>query len=88
MTIEELFGKSYTLNAKEVCKFLRKPIKWYTYAERVPRVGELIFLPSLKWAGKNSQVISQGDHNYIKNDYSDYAKKISKYYVICQTKLY
>lgn len=88
MTTEELLGKSYTLNGKEAGKFLRKPIKWYTYAERVPRIGELIFLPRMKWTGKKSQVISIGDHNYIMNDYFDYAKKVSKYYVICQTNLY
>ena len=88
MTNEELFGKSYKLNAKEVGKFLRKPIKWYTYAERVPHIGELIFLPKMKWAGKKSCTISEGDYNYIKNDYFDYTKKHTKYYVICQTNLY
>ncbi len=73
----------YVMTAKEVAKFLKRKNRWYSYAERVPRAGEMIH----KNNGK-TQVITSGDEKYIREDYFPSSKEYWKYTVLTKRNNY
>ena len=67
----------YIMNAKEVAKYLTGNKRWYSYAERVPKAGEMIH----KMNGE-TQVVTKGDENYIRKDYFESSKEYWRYTVL------
>ena len=64
----------YVMTAKEIAKFFNKGEKWYTYATRIPLPGEMIRVNG------ETHVISDGDANYIRDNY----KELYKYYILAR----
>lgn len=67
----------YVMTAKEVAKFLKRRNRWYSYAERVPRAGEMIHMNN-----GETQVITSGAEHYIREDYFPSSKEYWKYIVL------
>lgn len=87
--------KEIILSSKEVAKFLRKPIRVYTYAERMPKVGELIHYRC--WFNSIMTKHMRGNHriyrtimvrdwlvNHIRCTYNLRELKMWEYYVIAR----
>ena len=73
----------YVMNGKEIAKFLNGKKRWYSYAERTPLPGEMIY----KNNGETS-VISDGASRYIKEEYFESSKKHWKYTVLTRRNNY
>lgn len=75
----------YVINSKEIAKFFKGKQKWYTFAERIPREGEMIHS---NMSGGKTFVVTDGDEKYFREDYTEAAKKHYKYVVLTKRKDY
>ena len=73
----------YVMNGMEIAKFLNGKKRWYSYFERTPLPGEMIHENN----GKTT-VISDGDSEYIRNEYFESSKKYWKYTVLTRRNKY
>lgn len=75
----------YVMTGKEIAKFLKGKQKWYTFAERTPREGEMI---CSNMSGHKTWVVTSGDEKHIREEYTDAAKKHYKYVVLMKRNQY